>query len=416
MTKITMFNLFRSSSSLSIVHLVSNSAIQVFVAFATNIILVRSISPEVFGSFAILVAGISLVFSILSLRLGITVINTSAKNYDNFFESKMNSIFLLEILCIFIVSLVVLLFTNHLQFWAIVVLLALSTQHFVDYIKIFFERGMNYPVLAKIETYSRLFGHFFAIAAIYFFPSKGFEILILREFVTAASLLFTLWLKNGLIPFSLALPTPKTFLEITKKIKGIWFEGALEQSFTRLTLIGASYVSNSAGVGIFSQSMRLSYLLDQFISPVYARFSLNWFSRTESFNKRLSVMYFMIFALLIINSLVVIFLYYFIESIVLLLYGEQWADVASTMIYLFGLIIFRSPFEALKAYCYSQKILNIVYVARVIQFAILGLAIFANFEFFGEGINSVSIALGFSYGLGFLLLIVLVPIIELKRK
>ena len=113
---------------------------------------------------------------------------------------------------------------------------------------------MNYRVLARVETYSRLIGHFFAVISIYFFPNKGFEILILREFISALCMLFGLWFINGLIPFVLSLPNRKVLSEFMAKIKSIWFEGVLEQSFTRLTILSVSYISNSAGVGIFSQA------------------------------------------------------------------------------------------------------------------------------------------------------------------
>ena len=411
-----IFAALKKSSYQAILHLFSNSVIQVFVAFATNIILVRSISPQTFGSFAILMAAIGFVFSIFSLRLSIQVINTPKNEYNNLFIAKMNSVFFAEILIIFFFSLLVLFFTKHFQFWALVILLALSTQHFVDYIKCFFERSMNYKSLARVETVSRLAGHFSAIFAIYIFPSQGFEILIFREFLTATAMLAGLWFINALIPFAFSLPSVITVKNVFLKIKNIWFEGALEQSFTRLTLISVSYISNSAGVGIFSQAQRLSSLLDQFIAPIYTRFSMNWFSRQENAAKRLSGMYILTFSLLFINSIVVLFLYYFIESIVLFLYGEQWAEVAQAMIYLFGLIIFRSPFEALKSYCYSQNILKIIYLVRMLQFFILGLATFGNIDFFGEGINPVNIALSLSYGMGFFLIIILIPIIELKQK
>ena len=411
-----IFAALKESSPQAILHLFSNSVLQVFVAFAANIILVRAISPQTFGSFAILMAAIGFVFSILSLRLSIQVINTPKNEYNNLFVTKMNSVFLAEILIIFLCSLLVLFFTRHFQFWAIIVLLALSTQHFVDYMKCYFERSMNYKSLALVETVSRLAGHFSAIFAIYIFPNKGFEILIFREFLTATSMLAGLWFIKALIPFAFSLPSLMTVKNVFFKIKSIWLEGALEQSFSRLTLISVSYISNSAGVGIFSQAQRLSSLLDQFIAPIYIRFSMNWFSQQENPAKRLSGMYLLTFSLLFINSIVVIFLYYFIESIVLFLYGEQWAEVAQAMIYLFGLIIFRSPFEALKSYCYSQNILKIIYLVRILQFFILGLATFGNLDFFGEGINPVNIALSLSYGMGFLVIIILIPVIELQKQ
>jgi O-antigen/teichoic acid export membrane protein len=411
-----MLDQLKKSSSQAIFHLFSNSVIQVFVAFLANIILLRSISPEIFGSFAILVAVIGFIFSILSLRLSIKVINAQSSEYNESFIAKMHSVFFLELLCILVTSLAVLFFTNYFEFWAMVVLLALSTQHFVDYIKSFFERSMSYKSLARVETYTRLFGHFFAITAIYFFPSRGFEILILRELCTATSMLFGLWMINGLIKFSPSFPNFDTFFEIIQKIKNIWFEGVLEQSFTRLTLLSVSYISNPAGVGVFAQAQRLSILLDQFIAPIYVRFSMNWYSRQENFKKRLFALYSLTLSLLVINSFLVIFLYYFIEGIILFLYGEQWVKVANAMFYLYGLIIFRAPFEALKVYCYSQNIVRVIFLARGIQFITLAAAIFGNFEFFGEGINPVSIALSLSYGLGFGLIIVLIPIIEFKNK
>ena len=411
-----MFNQLKTASSKAIIHLFSNSVIQVFVAFITNIILLRSISPEIFGSFTILVALIGFVFSILSLRLGIQVIRAGSNEYDEHFKSEMNSVFFLEVLMILICSVSVLLLTNYFQFWALIVLLAILTQHFVDYMKCFFERTMNYKVLAKVETYSRLLGHGFAITAIYLYPNKGFEILILRELISALCLLIGLRLIDGLVKFHIALPSIKTVFKTIKKIKNVWFEGVLEQSFSRLTLIGVSYISNPSGVGIFSQTLRLSQLLDQFIAPIYTRFSMNWYSREANLKRRLIAMYVLALSLLTINSVMVIFLYYFIEPIILFLYGEQWVKVADAMFYMFGLIIFRAPFEALKVYCYSQNILRVIFLVRSIQFFILGAAVFGNFEFFGQGINPVSIALSLSFGLGFGMIMILIPIVELQKK
>ncbi|NQV57118.1 MAG: hypothetical protein HQ503_14755, partial [Rhodospirillales bacterium] len=54
-------------------YLVFGQAVQAFVAFAANLVLVRFIMPEGFGRFALVLAGASIVLSLISLRLNILI-------------------------------------------------------------------------------------------------------------------------------------------------------------------------------------------------------------------------------------------------------------------------------------------------------------------------------------------------------
>ena len=55
--------------------LVSGRAAQAFIAFGVNLVLVRYLTPEDFGRFALALAGVALVYTLLSLQINVLIIS-----------------------------------------------------------------------------------------------------------------------------------------------------------------------------------------------------------------------------------------------------------------------------------------------------------------------------------------------------
>ena len=78
--------------------LVSGQLFQAVLAFRVNLVLVRHVSPSEFGRFALILAGTSLVFSVILPRINILIIRMPEKDYTEKVKDMLFSAMTLETL------------------------------------------------------------------------------------------------------------------------------------------------------------------------------------------------------------------------------------------------------------------------------------------------------------------------------
>ena len=133
-------------------HLATGTIIQALLAFAGNLILLRTLGPNEFGRFAVTLAGLSVIANVLSLRLGILVIRTPDSAFTPEIQSRYFTAMLVEITIVAVASGLWLLVSGRTAWVDILLVAAVSLQAFCSHARTFWERTMPYRIIAVMET------------------------------------------------------------------------------------------------------------------------------------------------------------------------------------------------------------------------------------------------------------------------
>ena len=249
--------------------LVLSQGFQAGFAFAVNLILVRYIFPDEFGRFAIILAGASVVYSVLSPRINILIIRKSEADLDEAARDIYFSALTYETLIATLIIFLWLAVTESLGLWESVLILAVGLRHWTEVNKAFFERELPYRRLAVIEAGAAMAGHLAALGLVLL--GIGWIVLFIRELIISVIGLFGLWKIGGLTlrrikPISLA-----DLRLLFGETRGGWLDGVLEGSFQRLTILLAGFIGSEATAGYFFQAQRLAIVPHQLLSPIINR-------------------------------------------------------------------------------------------------------------------------------------------------
>jgi len=385
--------------------LVFSQGFQAALAFAVNLVLVRYLLPDEFGRFAIILAGASVVYTVLSPRINILIIRKSEADLDEAARDVYFSAFTFETLIATAIIFLWLAVTGSLGIWESVLIFAIGLRHWTGVNRAFFERDMPFRKLAVIEAGASMAGHLAALGLV--LTGVGWVVLFIREMIISAIELFGLWKIGGLTLRRIKSLSPVDVRMLIKEARGGWLDGVLEGSFQRLSILLAGLIGGDATAGYFFQAQRLAVVPHQFLSPIVNRVMAVWFGRTEDRWQRRAgrnrVLLYLFFPLLFGGVLTVLFA----DPVVPWLFGETWARVADIVIALSGMIVFFSLFETLKVYCLAARHARKILAGRAVQY--IGLAAPAAAGFLGWVAADVSLAIGLTaaYTLAFIVVLAL---------
>ncbi|MBL6931617.1 MAG: oligosaccharide flippase family protein [Rhodospirillales bacterium] len=392
------------------IFLVSGQVFQALLAFGVNLVLVRFISPGEFGRFALILAGASIVYSIISPRINFLIIRMPESDYNDKMKDMLFSAMALETLAATLIITVWLIVTGHAGLWEIVLVGAVGLRHWTDLNKAFYERTMPYRQLAVVETGASGGGHLLALAMV--LGGLGWVTLFVREVVISFINLFGLWRVGGMTLYRLRLLTLTEWLALYKDARGVWLDGVMEGNFQRLTILLAGWFGGEATAGLFFQAQRLAFVPHQVLSPVIYRILTNWFGRTEDAKARREgrnkVLLFLFPPLLLAGILTVLFA----DPVVPWLFGESWARAADILVAMFGMVSFCTLFETLKSYCLTTRQSVTLFGGRVVQY--IGLLVPTAAGFAGWLSADIALAMGLSiaYFLAFLFIFMVLHLKE----
>ena len=109
--------------------LTSGNVVQAGLAFAVNLVLVRYISPEEFGRFAVVFAEVSLFYAFVSFKTNTLIIRASEQNYTDRFKDMMHTLALQETLAATLIALAWIYVTAGIGGWDIVIVVAIGVRH-----------------------------------------------------------------------------------------------------------------------------------------------------------------------------------------------------------------------------------------------------------------------------------------------
>ena len=167
-------------------------------------------------------------------------------------------------------------------------LMASSFQSLVHLKKSIFERQMNYGKLSWLEFGSMAAAHAVGV----FLALAGFGVLtfFIRDLLLAAFLFL------GLMIFAQTGPVewPKAFRFrigfYLRQLGAVYIDQIVERGLARVTILCGPLPRGSKCRIVF-QAERLAMIHQQFLQPILSRFSMNYFSRSASENRKHSYLF-----------------------------------------------------------------------------------------------------------------------------
>lgn len=375
--------------------LVVGQVIQVVVAFATNIVLVRHIAPEGFGRFAITLATASLIVSLLSIRVNALIIRVPDGALTRSLEERYFSYLTIETLFAMIVGLLWVTLAGNGGSLELSLVVIVCIQHWINQNKSFFERGMPYVRLGIIETGCSVFANLATV--IVAIAGAGVIALYFRELFLTIIVFVSLASMGGLTWRRLRWLSRAEWTGIFREGRGIWLDGMLEGSYQRIAILLAGLVGGERGAGFFFQAQRLAILPNQLLSPLVARLAVNLFGREDRPEHRKKLRDRQLAMLAPALMLATILAVLFADPLVPWVFGATWMPAADLLIAFAGVIMFASLFEILKSYCFVAHALRTLFWGRVAQYLMLGtLPILLGVGLVGD--ETMALALSISIG------------------
>ena len=365
-TPIPLLQKFISSG----LYLTGANVIQTAFGFGSNLLLLRFLAPEDFGSFAILFAKIGLVFSIFSVRTSTLIIRASDAEFDDRRKDLYYTVGLIELCVTFIISLFVLWLGNEITYISMLMLFILSLRHWTETNRAFFERSMQYKSLSIVETFAKVTGYTLCVTAA--FLGWGVMALVFRELVmTILGLLGQIWIK-GVTIRSLILPRFSELKQMSREASGIWFDNLLQGTFSQGTILIAGYSGGAKVAGYFFQAQLFAQIPHLLLSPMVNRAVFNWFSRIKEIKDRQFAKNHILKLVSLPILTFAIASVFLVDEVVPWLLGHEWTPVAPIFVGLFGFIIFLTPFEILRTYSIAgHKLVQLNVVRSIMQIFLL---------------------------------------------
>lgn len=345
--------------------------VQLVVAFAANLVLVRFIDPEGFGRYAIAIASITLITTFFSLRVGVLIIRTDERAFSDDKKTLYFNAIFQELIVVGVVAFGVLYVSSLLDWWSGLLLIAVLVGQFADNNKIFFERQMPYKRLSALEAGVSGGGHLLSVGVVLL--GGHVAALYLRELFYGIATLVSLRVIGRITWCRLRLVRIEEWKEILRGVRGAWFDMTLDSSFSRIIVILAGYVGGERGAGYLFQAYRLAGIPHQFLAPLATRISFNWFSRQDNHARRYKGLMALIAYMSAPLLLAVVAVYMYADRLVPLLFGDDWAHAAQLLVSLSGYIMFLSLFDLLRVYMLATDQTRNLVLMRAAQY--LGVSI-----------------------------------------
>ena len=71
-----------------------------------------------------------------------------------------------------------------------------------------------------------------------------------------------------------------------RQLGAVYIDQIVERGLARVTILCVDHFLGAASAGLFFQAERLAMIHQQFLQPILSRFSMNYFSRSASKNRK----------------------------------------------------------------------------------------------------------------------------------
>jgi O-antigen/teichoic acid export membrane protein len=328
-------------------------------------VLLRILGPDKFGYFAVTLAAISLVASILSLRLGIIIIRTAADNFTPVTQRRYFNGIVAETAVVAVVSIGWLVASGRDTALDFMLVASVIVQNFCGHNRAYWERSMPYKTAAIVETCVVAFSQLAGVAIVLI--TRDVAALYVRELVAALALLAGLALVGGLTWHRLQWLSTSEWKSLLREARGIWLDSVLEGVFQRLTVLTTAAVAGDRGAGLFSMAQRIAGMPHQVLMPL-GRVAITWFGHAAKVDRRRTRDQLLIFLglILALTAAVVISV---ADPVVPWLFGAHWTEAVPALIAMSGGIVFLTLFEVTRGYSLVVGATPVLIAGRLAQFS-----------------------------------------------
>jgi O-antigen/teichoic acid export membrane protein len=379
--------------------LVSGGALQAGVAFLANLALVRLLTPEDFGRFAIIRADVSLVGALLNFRPGPLLLQAPDEELEPYNLSRYTGALIAETILVSLGSVVTLWFFDLLTAGALILLATSVAATWVTAEVKLYEREFNYTRLTIVESVGHIVSQIFAVLGAYF--GLGSLVLYLRNTIRQTTIFEGLRRVGGLRGLPTRWLSIDDWVAYFERLKGFWADGLLERSYDRIVVLLVGTLAGEETTGYFYQARRLAITPNQILKPFSHRLAFNYFSHRVSFDQRYRVLQYGLASGGLMLAFVGFGVYVFADPIIPWVFGSGWGPVVPFLQAMVGVVIGMPLFGTLKAYFMAQNRMRPFMVwGRGTQYATIALVTIAVSASLVDAGYGLSIGLSASFGLG----------------
>ena len=386
--------------------MVSGQVSQAAVAFLANVILVRYLFPEEFGRFALIQANVGLAAATFGLRINIILIKASGEEMQTGKMDQYLSALVGETLLVCLGSLTLLWLFDLWNVWAMVLLLNVLVDPWINAQKVLYERNFHYKNLSLIESGAHLFSHLFSVIGVV--GGLGPAVLYLRGWVQTVGHLGGLAHVGGLQSYRVRWLRYGEWKSVFLQIRGYWLEGWLEQSFERLVIMFLGLLEGHQMTGYFFQARRLAMTPHQLFEPVFSRIMFNFLSHRVSAVRGIQVLQQVLKVQIPLLVLIAAVLTVGADPVIPWVFGPGWETVVPLFQAMAGLLAGITPFYTLKAYFVSQNNMwPFIAFGQSFQYGALGAALLIAVFLSLSPAHGLALGLSAGYLGGLILLLVI---------
>jgi O-antigen/teichoic acid export membrane protein len=335
--------------------------------------MMRMLFPEDFGRYAILQANITLLSSILNLRVADFVLRIPEKDFDSTTYSKLSTALFLQSVILVVMAVLLMKVLGMLSLESGLIISAAVAGGWVAFFTRVYERSFEYRNIALLESGGNIVANISAVVAV--FSGLGALTLYLKDLLRIAIIL------SGLVALK-AIQLPRMLrvdLDLVRYIRsgvtGIWIDGFLEQTFDRILILLLGNFVGENQTGIFYQAKRLSILPYELTQSLSVRLAYNYFSHKSKSDQKYHQLV-MILGVELISMIIIAGLMVGTSQwLVPMVFGEKWVPVIPVIYFLVGFSVFITLYNTIKVYFMSEhKMKPFILLGRVIQYAVLLIA------------------------------------------
>ena len=375
-----------------------------YCSFATGIlgqvVLARLIAPEFFVPFITSLAFIEIIYAFGSFGLN-KILLTYQKEPQIFGTSFFLVAFLSSCLFILCVGSSFIFLEKELRQIIILLTFAKSISIYSTLFTSFLEKDFQHSIMGLFELVAKII----AISLAIYFAFTGIKTyaLVYKEIIY--SILFTgvlfLYVTKS-IEYKFNLTTAKKVFNFSFKF---FVLNLVEVSIKNLPILFLGKFSGTKSA-YFERGYYLGVLPNTFLLPINSKISYAFYAKLKDqldrVKKGVHLNISFSYRLVLPITIIVII---FSKEIVLLIYGEQWIEVAGYFKYLAGLFILSPLFAILKFFLISHDGIDAVFKSRIYSLIALILGIFLIYHF-SLDFKYIALLLSIIYFFSFIYLIV----------
>lgn len=379
------------------------------IAVGVNLVLVRYLSPEEFGHFALIQATIGVVAGTVHLKVNEGILRAHSHELATGRQDILFSALVVETTVLGVVACCLLWAVGLWGLWAGILVCGTIALRWVLTQFAHYERRCHYKNLFLTEGGASLLSQILVVTGVVL--GLGPLVLYTRPLLDAIGRFAGLLYIGGTARFHLRWLSLRNWKAVYHDLRGLWLDGWLEYLLEQLPTLIVAWIAGEKTVGYFFQARYLANTPYSILVQATKRVPYNYFSRhiasadgdMHGLKRDLGRTLVAQIVLLGVAGIAVIL---FADPLVLFLFGEQWMPVAPLLQAMTGIILATTPFNTLRAFFMAKRRMRFFVLLGVgIQYAMLAMAMLAILAYHVPAASALAFGLSVGYVLGFLALL-----------